>query len=250
MLEDINKDLCDCKAEIKTIKRELRSLPEGYLSRKDGYYYHGIGGKARGITKDSLLISQLARKAYLQRRLKYLEVNLIAYEDFSLKCYSLAPEEIIKSLSRTYQQLPVCKFFKPVNNEWQNQPYKTNPYHPEQRSIITNSGVAVRSKSELIIANALELNSIPYRYEAALEFGVDIKYPDFTIKRPTDGKLFYWEHFGLMDQSDYLNNMAGKLYFYAKNSIAPGRDLICTYEEDVRNSKRISQLIKWFFSEN
>jgi predicted GIY-YIG superfamily endonuclease len=250
MFEDIKKNINDCKAEIIKIKRELKSLPEGYLSRKDGYYYHGINGNAKGITKDLLLIGQLARKAYLKRRLKYLEVNLVAYEGFSSKCNCLSPEEIIKSLSRTYQQLPVCYFFKHGNIDWQNQPYEINPYYPEQRSIITNNGIAVRSKSELIIANALELNSIPYRYEAALELGMDVKYPDFTIKRPTDGKLIYWEHFGLMDQADYMKNMASKIHFYAKNNIAPLRDLICTYEEDIRNSKRISQLIKWFFIQN
>ncbi|MCR5188057.1 MAG: hypothetical protein K6C97_03910 [Treponema sp.] len=41
---------------------------------------------------------------------------------------------------------------------------------------------------------------------------------------------FYWEHFGLMDDSDYSDNAAGKLRLYTENGILPGRNLIITME--------------------
>ena len=46
-----------------------------------------------------------------------------------------------------------------------------------------------------------------------MEFPFDMKinsslentflYPDFTARHPKTGQVYYWEHFGLMDQPEY-----------------------------------------------
>jgi len=154
------------------------------------------------------------------------------------------------SISDQQARLPGDYFFKPARDSWQFQPYETNPYHPEQRSILTNSGIAVRSKSEMIIANALSFHHVPFRYEALLVLGNELRYPDFTIKLPSVEKPVFWEHFGLADRSDYLKSMAAKVHLYMEYDILPWRDLICTYEEDIRDSKRLRRLIEWFFGNN
>ena len=250
MFEYTWKEIINCKEEIETITEELKTLPEGHLIRKGAYYYHCINNAEKGITREPLLIRQLARKAYLRKRQKCLEESYAVGKRFLACNRGSTPEEMIESLSETYRRLPMDYFFIPAENDWQNQPYETNPYLPEQRSIISNSGISVRSKSELIIANALDSCHVPYRYEAALLLGRNVKYPDFTIMRPFDGKLVYWEHFGLTDRADYMKSMTTKIHDYMENDIVLWRDLVCTFEDDIKDSKRIYQLIEWFILRN
>ncbi|MFQ8777759.1 MAG: hypothetical protein ACLR78_10425 [Roseburia sp.] len=66
----------------------------------------------------------------------------------------------------------------------------------------------MRSKSEAMIAMLLHLNAIPYRYECALSLGGVTLFPDFTIRHPVTGVLYYWEHFGLMDDPAYAKTPA------------------------------------------
>jgi len=236
-------ELQNYKDEIKKVKRELAALPAGYLNKKAGVYYHETKNKSKGITKDRQLIRRLARKAYLQKWLKCLESRRQAGELFVKRGDQSTPAEIIQSLSKTYQQLPVAYFFEPKEDDWQNQPYEKNPYPFKDPPIITNSGIRVRSKSELILANMLDECKIPYRYEAALHLGKKVKYPDFTIKRPSDGKIIYLEHFGALDDTEYVIDMNEKLSLYASYNILPMRDLLCTFEEDVVDSKRLLNII-------
>ncbi len=49
----------------------------------------------------------------------------------------------------------------------------------------------VRSKSELIIANALAAKGVDYAYERPLTIEGVTKYPDFTIEDMESGQTFY-----------------------------------------------------------
>ncbi len=90
----------------------------------------------------------------------------------------------------------------------------------------------VRSKSELIIADRLFTNGIPYRYEQKLILGegMNVYYPDFLILNKRTKQFFYWEHLGSMDDADYCLTNLGKLEDYANNGIIQGKNLIITYE--------------------
>jgi hypothetical protein len=121
-----------------------------------------------------------------------------------------------------------------------------NVYHANELIYLTNSGIRVRSKSERTIADALHQYAIPFRYEAALALDSEIKYPDFAIFRPSDGKLFLWEHFGLMDQDVYREKAIDKLYIYTRNGFYPFVNLICTYEQTLQNPSQIHSLIEIF----
>ena len=63
----------------------------------------------------------------------------------------------------------------------------------------------LRSKSEAIIDMILYKNGIPFRYEEKIVLGDVILYPDFVIRHPKTGDFYYWEHFGMMDDEDYIN---------------------------------------------
>ena len=92
----------------------------------------------------------------------------------------------------------------------------------------------VRSKSEIIIANMLKTLNIPYKYECPLKIGNILLYPDFTILDVKGRRERYLEHFGMMGDLDYVNNMMLKISTYEKNNIFIGDKLICTFESAKR----------------
>ena len=124
---------------------------------------------------------------------------------------------------------------EPVENaikRWENIP--DNPMESRVGSYIikTKRGDYVRSKAEYTIANMLFDEGIPYKYEAEF-MTVDGTYqrPDFTIMNPSTGKLFRWEHFGMMDKPDYVRKMINKLDLYRMSGLFPGNGLIVTFDD-------------------
>ncbi len=134
-------------------------------------------------------------------------------------------------------------------NSWVSETYEKNNNYPEGLKFKTNSGILVRSKSELIIANILSENQIPFRYECSLNLGGVVIYPDFTIMHPKTNKIFYWEHFGMMDNLTYANNVTNKLHTYISNNICPTINLITSYEtkENPLDVGLIEELVKYYF---
>jgi hypothetical protein len=102
---------------------------------------------------------------------------------------------------------------------------KVNDRFLEQRLIHnTIRGEAVRSKSEVIIANLLHSRSVDYHYEQPLELGGVVKYPDFTIEDDDTGKTYYWEHCGMLHDPSYRSRWNEKLAWYKANNILPMED--------------------------
>lgn len=83
----------------------------------------------------------------------------------------------------------------------------------------TSKGLAVRSKSELLIAEALLSAGVDFEYEKPLNLGGAIRYPDFTIEDEISGRTVYWEHLGMLDQEDYRNRWEKKLAWYRANGV-------------------------------
>jgi len=103
--------------------------------------------------------------------------------------------------------------------------------------------VAVRSKSEVIIANMLFERGIPFKYEQPL-FAPDGTFylPDFTITwRGTD---YYWEHIGLVHREEYREHWKKKRAWYER--FFKGR-LIVT-EEGGDLSKQANAVIQEYFT--
>ncbi len=107
----------------------------------------------------------------------------------------------------------------------------------------------VRSKSEALIHMYLFKNRIPFRYECELHLGNQIVYPDFTIRHPKTGKLYYWEHFGLMDDRNYAKKTCKKLYDYSTHGIIPMIQLITTYEtkENPLTVETVEEVLAHYF---
>ena len=83
----------------------------------------------------------------------------------------------------------------------------------------TTRGDAVRSKSEVIIANMLHAKGIDYLYEAPLELAGVTKYPDFTIEDDDTGITYYWEHCGMLHDPGYRRRWEAKKEWYQNQGI-------------------------------
>jgi hypothetical protein len=92
----------------------------------------------------------------------------------------------------------------------------------EERLIhITSRGEAVRSKSEVIIANLLHARKVHYHYETPLEIAGVTKYPDFTIEDDDTGVTYYWEHCGMLSDPGYRKRWDTKKEWYLAQNIIP-----------------------------
>ena len=82
-----------------------------------------------------------------------------------------------------------------------------------------------------------------------MKLGRRTYYPDFTIKHPRTGKIYYWEHFGMMDDEEYIKKACSKLQVYALNGIVPSVNLIMTFEtsENPLGAEEVMELIEKYF---
>ena len=86
----------------------------------------------------------------------------------------------------------------------------------------TRKGHAVRSKSELIIADLLYSKKIDYQYEQPLDMPDGTRrLPDFTITDDTTGTSYYWEHLGMLQRPSYRRQWQRKLAWYKSHGILP-----------------------------
>lgn len=229
--------------ELKEIEEELLALPEGRLAKLGKYYYQATKDKRTGITKNPKLIRQLCRKRYLIVRQKQLNTGLSHAHELT-KLDDVMPKELIRSFSPTYQGLPDSYFFHPSVEPWLEEPHQKNPYPTEDGNYLSKNGVAVRSKSEALIANLLEEYEIPYHYDVRLTLGAKTIYPDFIIKNPFNGKTIIWEHYGALNQPEYEQKMINKMLLYHAQGYIPFETLIYTFEFDVKVPHRLKDLIE------
>ena len=85
----------------------------------------------------------------------------------------------------------------------------------------TRKGVAVRSKSEVVVADVLEGLEISYSYEQPLfsrSDPKDFRLPDFTAS--FEGDVFYWEHLGMLNVPSYREAWGRKRKWYEDNGHA------------------------------
>lgn len=185
----------------------------------------------------------LAQKSYDERVCDAAEKSLAAIDEF-LDAYERANVcDVFQKMHSARQALSCPVFFsdKEFARMWLAIPYEGKGFSNEDALLITARGERVRSKSEMTIANTLARLGVPYRYEfpCRLVIAKDNKnhtavfYPDFTCLNLRTRQEFIWEHFGLVDDADYAQNMNSKIRAYATNGYFAGVNLIMTSESMV-----------------
>lgn len=242
--------------EIEKMQEELQRLPEGKLicsyEGTKSKWYRSDGHQKTYIPKKELsLACQLARKKYLTLKLDEFQKEKRALGFYLNHHTSVSKADALLTETSEFQKLLFGQF-APVSKEmeeWKNTSYEKNMTYPERLVFKSISGNLLRSKSEMMIDMLLFQHQIPYRYEGALKLGNIVCYPDFTIRHPVTGKIYYWEHFGMMDNKEYASNAIQKMRTYAENGIVPGIHLITTYEtqENPLDSEWIEKLMEYYF---
>lgn len=224
--------------QITKIEEKLNGMPEGKLlfsrSQNNTKWYVSDGHKKVYLPKRNRDIAeQLAAKKYLMSELEYLRKEKRALESYLRHSpeKSEYAEQLFEQDSDFSELLkPYLKARKAEHVAWMEAVYEKNMKYPENLIHKTSSGIFVRSKSEAMIELFLHTNQIPFRYESALMMNQVTLYPDFTIMHPKTGKIYYWEHFGRMDDMGYVRGVSSKIQLYASAGIVPSIHLITTYE--------------------
>ena len=145
---------------------------------------------------------------------------------------------------------PFCVDDETYAREWEKRDYISKEMETCEQEFYTGKGERVRSKSEIIIADRLAALGIPYHYEELLQLkgGYEV-YPDFTLLNVKNRQIIYLEHFGLMDNPEYVESFMWKISHYAQNGIFLGHNLIATFEQSNKalNTRELDGLLKAVF---
>ena len=204
------------------------------------------------ISKENIQIAKdIAQQDYNEQSLKVLQEEVNVLNRF-LQTY---PVETIENLyekihrGRKEVVIPWIESEEDFLCKWQEYEFQGLGYAEDTPEFYTQKGERVRSKSELIIADMLEKENVPYRYECPIFLkGFGKVYPDFTVLNKRKKKELYWEHFGMMDDPVYAEKAMKKIRTYEQNGYCVGLDLILTFESKnvPISQKQISNIIESF----
>lgn len=225
----------------ETAESALKHAPNGFLRinrrGKRVQYYHRTDPKDTSgtyICQGNLEFArELAQKDYNTKFLHSVERELLAIERYYATLPPKPMEEIYSSLNEERQRLvtPYIESAQQYIDRWISVQYQGKAFNDGAPELYTSKGERVRSKSEIIIADALARECIPYRYEYPVTLSsYGNIYPDFTILNIRLRKEWYWEHLGMMDDPMYAEQAIKKITTYASHNIFPGENLILTYE--------------------
>ena len=241
MLKEREKYLLKLKKEKE---RNLVGAPEGSLRinsnavTKGGirYYVRNDSKDFNGKyikNKDKELAIKLAQKDYDEKLIVTANKELNAIKKYIMNYPKINVEQIYCNLHKERQKLitPVSISDEEYLKNWESYRYEGKCFEDGAPELFTEKNERVRSKSEVIIADALNRANIPYRYECPLELNNGyICYPDFTILHIRRREAIYWEHLGMMDDEKYAENAVYKIITYLKSGICLGKNLILTFE--------------------
>ena len=240
-------ELLSYKEEIEkrtaAVKKRIKSAPAGSLrvaKKRRGYQYYHMTDKNDTLGKylphkACNTAIRLAQKDYDAKLLKVLEKQQKAIDAF-LKDYDPdAAQQVYEDLSvpRKMMVKPEVLSDEEYINKWQNEPYEKLGFGKNEPEYYTARGERVRSKSEILIADALYRNNIPYRYEYPVySNGVIMAAPDFNCLNVRLRKEYYWEHLGMMGKEEYADRNVKKIEKYSLAEDFDEEGLILTMETE------------------
>ncbi len=180
---------------------------------------------------DLSLMKKLVKKYQLQQKLFELKRSLAAAQAYAETYESFTERD--RQNQEGFAILVAQIFPKSDYEAWGSAPYDdSRDFYPEQLIHPTGKGdEKVRSKSEVLIARALQAHGIQYHYEEVTQVGYTTYRPDFTIRHPVTGVIIIWEHFGMMDKDNYACSAADKIRTYMRNGYNQTTNFITTFED-------------------
>ena len=246
---------------VAKLDKKIANMPSGtlYISKKNTkpYYYYRNSSQDREYhylkKDDSKRLHALLQKQYLLRLQEAAEKELTAIDLYLGHMPELPAEEVYETFSGDEKKriIPELESDELFVCRWEEEEYESlreaeklgivtwnsaAVYDDEDggsipvSESITDRGEIVRSKSECLIANMLNKNGIPYKYEKPLWLGGVQIYPDFTILDVRNRREIYLEHLGRLDNEDYLERTVRKLNRYASEGYYLGDRVLLTME--------------------
>ena len=257
---EIEKRIDELKHVIEHKTDAVLKSPKGVVNIAKGrkqakfYYKKDASSEKRKYLpqKEESLITQLCQKDYDQKTLEAAKKELHLLERLQNKYPKETMENVYHNLHEERQKrvTPLVVPIEEYVRNWEEEIYPHKEFREGSPEYYTDRGERVRSKTEILIANALNKHNVPYRYECPLYLnGYGIIHPDFTVLNVHLRKELFWEHMGMMDDADYIEKALRKISLYEKNNIFPGTDLILTYETSAMpiNSRSIDKIIDHYF---
>ena len=260
----LKSDMDKQKDLLAICQRLIKGLPEAAVTstNKGGktYYYYkrpedpSFQIVRKGHPEDQTLYLDICLHKFLALMIQNFSHNLMFQELLSKEYKSYEIEEVWKDLPEACKVLPANHVRNAIRKS-DPLPYPSQsecPYRTHELVHRTSFGLYVRSKSEVLIAEALWAAGVNFAYEPEIKLlGADGKertfYPDFLVWA-NSGQVYYWEHAGLFGNPEYRSRNTEKMYFYFLNGITIGSNLIltCDTKEGALDPDAISRYIKWF----
>lgn len=188
--------------------------------------------------KQDSLASALAQKDYdcklireLMAEIKALDRILDEYRPERIDEIFMSLHDCRKPLIRPAMLLDEDDYVK----RWMSAEYENKAFEENAPDYFTTNGERVRSKSEILIADALSRRNIPYRYEYPIHIrGIGTVHPDFFCLNVRKRQAYVWEHNGMMSDSEYADYATNKIEKYTLAGYFPGENLILSFETDSR----------------
>ena len=254
IVEVLNEYKLQLEGFISKSKQELKGVPQGSLrivhNKGTTQYYHVNGGATSYISKKNLsFCKKLAQAEYNKKMLSRMEKQLCGTRKFLVKLKKNDLQVPFSRACKTRQELlePLVFDEKKYAERWKQVQYQQKIFENESAEFYTSTGLRVRSKSEIIIAETLTRMQIPFRYEYPLKMREGfVLHPDFYCLNVHTQEEFAWEHFGMMDDEEYVQRAVEKQNLYAKNGWFSGKNMIFTMEtrECPLNSKVIEKIAR------
>lgn len=246
------------------LSKRLSRAPAGVLNvspHRGGFQYFRVtaktGRKGEYISKEKMsLASAIAQRDYDAKMLAEIQRQRGVLEKCVAK-YDVSVAENLYALlhpARRSLVTPLVYSDEDFVARWSAVKYAGRGFDADSPVLMTARGERVRSKSEIIIADALFRRGIPYRYEYPHELLLAgarnrkriVVYPDFTCLNVRTRKEFVWEHFGMIDVPEYCQNMASKMEMYLMNGFCLGKNFVMTTETHDRplNSMMVEKMLE------
>ena len=246
---DLRKMAREIGAELRYVTYNLKPFSghSVYVTKNNGrtvmYVVNYVAGKRvrSTVKRNSAAYNEIISNIIFESKADILKENYDAIVTAVKSFADYSDMEVIKRVCNRFPNLDretIMEGLKAqreqsyAESDWAKQPYKQLPYMDDTKIHVTSRGLRVRSKSELALCELFYELGIEFRYEEEIILGGKVFGPDFTIRRKSDGKIFYWEHCGMMDVPKYRKRNAEKLSVYEENGIVPWDNLIITYDKD------------------
>ena len=267
MRRRIEEQLSMIEEWVRQAEKALKNKPEGSLivtqrcAKTEWYIQTGNDYRYLPKTKERLARA-MAQASYTKAFLRQAEKERRVLERLHELKAERSAGVMFRNLAKPYEALSrgrkelVRPYVLPDEDyakAWEAVPYHGKGFSENAPEIYSERGERVRSKSEKMIADKLYYMGVHYRYECPVALrGVGTIFSDFTLLDLTERAEVVLEHFGLMDDPEYMKNAFWKIDVFGKNGFRLGEDFLCTFEAQNHSidMKGFEKMISERFSED